>query len=294
VNYPIFKGKVTLGGSYFDKYTSNESWTLSRVTNTLAGIFAGKDYWNYYDTRGFSFPIRYLINKNTSFELKYIRFDYRDLGDSANFAKPLFRDTKGFRVNPSIEEAKQNALEFRFSFNNISDSPFFGRRGWFSQITLRNEYGDLINRSLNIASGGYIPTWLDQRFYIAGRLIMNDGDYKQQYLYSFGGMGVMRALDPYSNIGQNLGYGNIEYQFSRILKSKKYWMKPVLFGEIGKIWDSSNVPVLVEHNDIITIAGIGLIFREIRFNLARQIEGSGKWQFSLNINSNSFKSKQNN
>ncbi len=286
VNYPIFKGKVTLGGSCFDKYISNESWTMSRVTNTVAGIFAGKDYWNYYDIRGFSFPIRYFINKKTSIELKYMRFDYRDLGDSANFAKSLFRDAKRYRVNPSIEEAKQNALEFQFLFNNISDSPFFGRRGWFSQIICRNEYGDLVNKSLNIYTGGYIPTRLDQRLYIAGKLILNEGDYRQQYLYSFGGMGVMRALDPYSDVGQNLGYGNIEYQFSRILKSKKYWMKPVLFSEIGKIWDSS-----VKHNDIITIAGIGLLFKGIRFNLARQIEGSGNWQFSLNFNSNSLKSK---
>jgi hypothetical protein len=291
VNYPISKGKITLGSSYFDSYISNESWTMSRLTNTVAGIFAGKDYMNYYGIKGFSFPIRYLINKKTSLELKYIRLDYESLGDSTSFAKPLFTKTKGFRVNPPIDEAKQNALEFRFSFNNISDSPFFGKRGWFSQIICRKEYGDLVNKSLNIASGGYIPTWLDQRFYIAGKLILNNGDYRQQYLYSFGGMGVMRALDPYSDVGQNLAYGNIEYQFSRILKSKKYWMKPVLFSELGKIWDSTDVPVTVKHHDITTVAGLGLIFKDIRFNLARQTGSSGNWKFSLNIKPGSLTSK---
>jgi hypothetical protein len=290
VSYPVLKDKITIGGSYFDNIFSNEHWTVSRLENTVAGIFINKDYMNYYSINGYSFSSQYYINKTISFGLRYIKFNYRDLGDSTGFAKSLFRSNNTYRINPSISEERQNAIEFNIRFNQLKDSPFFGKSGWHTNIIYKTEYGDIKNNLLNISSSLYILTRGLQKIYFSGNLIMNNGSYNHQYLYGLGGIRVMKAFDPYTDIGQDLAYLNIEYQFashSLNKKSKAMPVLPIIFGEFGKIWDTTEPDDQisnVQHAKLLSDLGIGLIFnKRIRFNLAKQINNKGNWQFSVNL-----------
>jgi hypothetical protein len=290
VNYPILKDKITIGGSYFDNIFSNEHWTVSRLENTVAGIFFNIDYMNYYSINGYSFSSQYFINKTISFGLRYMKLNYSDLGDSTGFARSLFRSNNIYRINPSISEERQNAIEFNLKFNKLKDSPFFGKSGWHTNIIYKTEYGDIKNNLLNISSSLYILTWGLQKIYFSGNLIMNNGSYKQQYLHGLGGIRVMKAFGPYTDIGQDLAYINIEYQFadhSLNKKSKAMLIKPIIFSEFGKIWDTTEPDDQinnVQHVKLLSDLGIGLIFsKRIRFNLAKQINNTGNWQFSINL-----------
>lgn len=289
VNYPFFKGKVKIGGSYFKNNVSNESWTASRLENTLAGILSKRDYWDYYSVEGYNFLLQCPINKKISFGVKLKWFKYNDLGDSIGFAQSLFRSKHTYRGNPSIFEALQNAIEFNFTLNQLINSPFFGQSGWYSKIIYRRESGDIKNNYLNISSALYIPARGNDKIYLSGNLIMNDGDYKQQYLFGLGGNRVMKAIDPYIDRGQNLGYLNLEYQFSKRQPrdKRKSTIQTIIFSEFGKIWDSTkpeDAAVDVKHIGLLTDIGIGVILdNHMRFNLARELGNAGNWRLSVNI-----------
>jgi len=289
LNYPILNHKIKIGGHCFNDIMSNESWTVSRLENTIAGIFSNKDYMNYYSINGYSLPLQYILNNHISFGIEYLHFKYDDLGDSTSFAKSLFKSNNAYRVNPSIFEAKQNAIAFKFVCDRLVDGSFFGESGWYSEVIYKAEFGDIQNNFFSLLSAGYIPTWGLQKIYVSGNLIMNNGDFYRQYLYALGGIKVMKAFDPYTDFGQNLAYVSFEYHFPRYSLStkSKSWIKPIVFSEFGKIWDSTETDVMtsnVQHYDLLTDVGIGVILNKlIRFNLAKQIKKEGNWQFTMNL-----------
>ena len=290
VNFPILKNKLLIGGSYFNNIISNEQWTVSRLENTIAGIFSNKDYMNYYSINGYSFSSQYFINKTISFDLKYLKLNYNDSGDSTGFAKTLFKSDNIYRTNPSIFEERQNAIVCGLKINQLKVSPFFGKLGWHTNIIYRREFGDTKNNLLNISSSLYMLTWGLQKIYLSGNLILNDGSYKHQYLHGLGGIRVMKAFGPYTDIGQDLAYINIEYQFANHSLNKKgkgMRIKPIIFSEFGKIWDTTEPSDQfnnVQHVKLLSDLGIGLILDQaIRLNLAKQINNKGNWQFSINL-----------
>jgi hypothetical protein len=283
---PIIKNKLTFGGAYFNSIKSNETWTILEFENTLAGILLHKDYMNYYSVQGYKFSLDYFFNKKISVEAKYLNFNYNNLCDSVDFAKSLFNNKSKYRINPSITPSKQNAIELIFSCNQFRHSEFFGNSGWQTNVTYRLEYGDLKNNFLNISSSIDKFAWGFQKIHVAANLILNSGDFRQQYLYGLGGTRVMKGFNPYTVVGQNLLYINADYYFSS--KRVKALLVPIFFSELGKVWNSSNYNisgnVVPNHNWLMDV-GIGLDFAHfIRLNLATQFNDIRNWQFSINLN----------
>ena len=286
LGYQLVKDKLVVGGSFYDKPASNEVWTISRSMNTLMGILFSKDYMNYYSKKGYEFYSKYIVNEAMSLGVRYSRFDYVDWGSSEGFAKSLFKSKNEPRVNPAITEGTQNSIEFNLTFNKQRNSMFFDDLGWQAGITYKNEFGDFENNMLNISSLAYIPTWGFQKLRLESNLIMNQGDYLQQYLYGLGGLKIMKAFHPYADIGQNLFYADIQYQFAK-RSTKGPWFKPVVFCEIAKVWDSSKISN-AHHDDILIDAGVmllsnGLGFGGFNVGFAQQICNGNSWRVFVNF-----------
>ncbi len=267
---------LKIGGAYRRDTGTPDLWKSSWAENTLAAGLFKHDFFDYYQTEGWT---AYAVGKLTpyvQFSVGYRDDEYRSLTRETSWS--LFGGDP-FRLNPAIQEGQMKTVmatleggrirgyrsqpagfAFRleaefgkglggdFSFNRyIGDLRTYARIGRYSGLSLR-------------VRGGYA-----------------DGSVPFQKAFTLGGVGSVRAY------GQNIFYGtrmllaNAEYTLYRQRMFDDILEDFAIFGLFDAGWTNAIGGDAFETGDVFSAAGFGVSLddRTVRLEIAWPLKDVG-------------------
>ncbi len=184
----------------FKETFTNDAWQLSRCENSLAVIYTGDDFADYYERRGVSAGVRsrswdhLILESRLSFQ--------EDVSLSARSLPSLFSSRQKFRANPPIREGKRFFLTVSLELDTrrVRYSP---TQGWRLDMTAEKGFadgpGDFSYLTLDVEATRYNRLPLGLGLDIRTKLFSAFGEIPEQNTMSLNGYGGIRGVsdDPF-------------------------------------------------------------------------------------------------
>lgn len=287
----------TVAVDYQDETATNDSYTVSRFENTLAGLLTGRDFWDYFSLRSGGVTV--------SFD-KYERLKLRTRAEIRSY-HALYQNTSWslsgknrFRPNPGVIPGTEGYLSGGIIWDSRKNT-FYPGNAWY--VTLMGEKGfhDFSYSGMMFQAKRYQMIFGMQRFVTRVLVRTRQGTHAEQHLFDLGGPGTLRGFTVKEFTGNRFFMTNIDYFFGgTVLKKLPFDRIPlynglnmVLFTDIGSaaIVDDSTFllkNILVNsHPALFSDIGFGLSFAQdiLRFDCARRLDRRiSAWVFSMRIN----------
>jgi len=268
---------IKLGGEYHRQTETNDLWKASWGENTLAAVFANNDYFDYFETQGWTFYGIAHITPYVQVSAGFRRDRYRTLIQKTTWS--LFGGS-GFRPNPAIVSGDMNSLVFALEGGRVRH---LDRRPAGAAFRLEAEIGKGLGGDFSF--NRYLG---DARVYFqAGRVSglsmrlrggLTTGQVLPQKTFTLGGVGSIRAYPQNSFYATRMLLANTEVTF--------YDGSPIgdilgsgvqVFGLFDAGWVNNRGTDRFRFDDVLPSAGFGagLDHRHIRLELAWPLRDVG-------------------
>ncbi len=132
---------LRFGGRLFNVIDPVEEWQLSDGEVGLATFFLHRDYRDYFSRHGATVYAGLYLTPAADFSVSFSdqRWAARDTRDPFT----LFRNSDGWRSNPTMDDGKLHVLHgtLRFDTRNDADDPW---SGWYATADLEQGHGTLV------------------------------------------------------------------------------------------------------------------------------------------------------
>lgn len=295
--------QFAVGVDYFNKVESNDSWLISDLENTLAGIFLHEDFMDYFGRRGVRGYLDFRFNQTHSVRLDVSGHRYEVLQKNSDWS--LFGRDKEYPPNVRTEFPTVPGEELAIRLSAVldgRDNPVFPLSGWYADAQFEVTQQDFDTKGLFLTLKRYQPTLGDQKFQIKLLAGTRSGSRAFQHLLPLGGLGNLRGYREKEFIGDRLLYLNANYiigqQWLRYvpLNFLPFWESIAVgvFAEAGHAWfaDALNADAGMfdfgdfELSDLRSDVGFALYFAEnlLRVDFARRTDrGDDNWRVMFRI-----------
>ncbi|GMQ81146.1 MAG: hypothetical protein BMS9Abin05_0577 [Rhodothermia bacterium] len=267
---------LKIGGAYRKNTNTDDLWKSNWAENTLAASLFRYDFFDYYETEGWT---AYVVGKLTpfvQFGVGYRDDDYRSLQNETTWS--LFGGDP-FRFNPSIQNGQMrtvvasleggrirgyNYLPFGFAFRFEAE---FGK-GMGGDFSFNRYVGDLrsyarMSRHAGLSlrlRGGY-----------------TEGNVPVQKAFTLGGVGSVRAYSQNALFGTRMLLANVEYTLYRPGFFDDLFDDMAFFGLFDAGWTNSGGVNEFKSDDVFSAAGFGISLddRNIRLEIAWPLQDLG-------------------
>lgn len=268
---------LKFGGAYRRLTTTDDLWKSGWVENTVASFFFSYDFFDYYETEGWTL---YTIGKISPYVQLSAGFRSEDHATLArNTGWSLFGG-ENFRFNPGIEEGRMRSLVFALEGGSVSR---FHTRPSGAVYRFEMEIGKGVGGDFAfnrfVADGrAYIRT--TRRTTLSLRLrggTASGESVPLQKMFSLGGIGSVRGYPQNAFRGESMLLGNVEYAISDFEIFGDWLGGLQLSGFFDAAWVSRIDRTSFDADDMFRSAGIGLGFfeRRLRLDLAFPLTDQG-------------------
>ena len=264
------------GGAYRRNTTTNDTWKMNWVENTIAALLFEYDYLDYYGVDGFSFYAVQRLSPYAQFSIGYRSEKYSTLVNEATWS--LFGGHE-FRLNPPASPGHMNSMVFTLEGGQLSGLYSIPRGIAFR---FEGEVGDGLGG--DFAFNRYVG---DMRFYVPFGYSSSIGfrfraGYASdsapiQKAFTLGGIGSVRAYPQNGFLGTRMLLANVEYTIAHISPLDDIFNSVQIFGFGDAGWVNTPGTNEVDLDDVFPAAGLGLSFadRSIRLELAWPLKDVG-------------------
>jgi hypothetical protein len=161
---------LRFGGRLFNLIDPVEEWHLSDGEVGLATLFLHRDYRDYFNRHGASVYAGLYLTPAADFTVSFS--DQRWAARNTRDPFTLFRNSDGWRPNPTMDDGSLHILHgtLRFDTRNDTDDPW---SGWFVTADLEHGHGTLValgptsffTRAVTAGSTDYRRGFIDMRRY---------------------------------------------------------------------------------------------------------------------------------
>jgi len=265
---------AVLSASVYKRMDTIGSKPMGLDGNTITALFFKEDYLDYYDRDGIQI---HLMEKYRSWTLT------ADATLEHNYALPVatqksLSGTDGeFRSNPSIDEGELRSLSFSLGFDR-TEIPGVYPRGHKHELEFAIAGGDGLGgdfefRKIDFKNSLFMRGLWSQLLAIHVDCGASADTLPEQNAFYLGGPGSLRGL-PVNRLHGNHYWllrcdHYLPYQplsWLRFHNPFFYALRPIVFGDAGSVWTSSNVwsaPREDTHTDL----GIGIGDTDNRFRI---------------------------
>ncbi len=287
----LINRRIILFGSAFKEARTDDYYRLPELENSLAGILARQDFYDRWDETGYAYGV--------GLDLSWIRLmaSYNNVEqDSISVDHKLwsvFNDSRGLRDNPLITPGNVESIRLSFAFRPKNFNAFKSGVSLYAtaEQTLSTDIGDNYQRLLAMATMGIrlTPGVILRNRVLAG---YSSGDLPEFRYFSVGGLGSISGYPFKLQQGDHFAQINTEVIFTGEFLDGDWAL--ILFADGGNAWQHSDY-TLGDINSIISngksSAGIGFTPTDdddidLRFNIARPLDGTDYWETTLRINLN--------
>ncbi len=314
INIP---SRLAVGVRFFDKIASADDWVNTDYENSLAGLFAHRDYRDWFGKKGFLGYLDLRIGETHTLRTEVSRIDYEILNilPNADWSLFSFAHDRKFAPNsmrhPFLNFAEGAETTFRLlGVFDKRDNPVFPTSGWLFEGIFEKTSGDFKTKGLFATLKYFRPLFGNQRLQAKIMLGSRTDATAAQHLMGLGGPGSLRGFEPKEFFGDRLLHGAVNYYFGgAVLQNLPLGFIPFwdtfslgLFTDMGNAWFAggpaypSQLPAngnsygLLDFSKFSTDAvhvspGISLLIAEglIRVDFAKQTDGRGGWQIYFHL-----------
>jgi len=282
--------RFTLGVESHDMLDSEDDWIIPEFENTLAALFLGEDFRDYYRRSGVS--VYAIQNVTHHFRmmggLKKDRF--YSVKKETNWS--IFGGNKKFLDNPMVDEFEIKSIVASVGLDTRNDL-VHPNEGWFINVNGEFARPNLNDNSiynfdrLIIDLRRYQPLGYGENLDFRFRLGTGRGDLPLQYRYDLGGLSSLRGYKfKEFKDGDRMLLGNIEYRiygsFMDLFDLPD--LNIILFGDAGWVWNAEDNSQLDNSFDDITwnemMTNVGVAFSNyegnVRLNIAQRLDDRSK------------------
>ena len=264
------------GGAYRRNTTTNDTWKINWVENTVSALLFEYDYMDYYEVEGFSAYAIQRLSPYAQFSVGYRSEDYSSLENKTNWS--LFGGHE-FRLNPFINEGRMNSVVFTLEGGQLAGL-YSVPRGF--AFRLEGEIGDglggdfTFNRYLGDVRF-YSPFGYRSGFGLRLRAGYASDTAPIQKMFTLGGIGSVRAYPQNVFFGTRMILANAEYTIAHISPLDDVFEDVQVFGFGDAGWVNSFGSNQLDFDDIFPAAGVGVSFadRSVRLELAWPLKDFG-------------------
>jgi len=267
---------LKIGGSYRRNTNTSDLWKSSWVENTLAAGLFKYDFFDYYETEGWT---AYLVGKMTpyvQFGIGYRDDEYRSLQNETSWS--LFGGDP-FRFNPSIQDGQMRTIVASLEGGRIRGYSYlptgfsfrldaeFGK-GMGGDFSFNRYVGDLrsyarMGRHTGLSvrlRGGY-----------------SEGNVPVQKAFTLGGVGSVRAYSQNAIFGTRMLLANVEYTLYRPGFFDDLFDDVAFFGLFDAGWMNVGGFNEFSSDDIFSAAGFGISLddRNLRLEIVWPLQDLG-------------------
>ena len=309
--------RLAIGASYFDKIVSPDNWVNTDYENSLAGLFAHRDYRDWICKKGFSGFLDLRVGETHTIraEISHVDYEILDILHNADWSLFSFAHDREFPLNsmrhPFLTFAAGQETAFRIlgAFDR-RDNPVFPTSGWILQGIFEKTTGDFDTNGLFATAKYFRPLFGNQRLQAKIMLGSRTDANVAQHLMGLGGPGTLRGFAPKEFFGDRLLHSSVNYYFGgAILQNLPFGFVPFwdtfslgLFADVGDAWFANGLkyPALFpagnksyglldfsrfSTGDVHASPGISLLIAEglMRFDFAKRTDGDGGWQIYFHL-----------
>jgi len=268
---------LKIGGAYHLNTATKDLWKSSWAENTLAAGLFRHDFFDYYQTEGWT---AYLVGRFTpyiQFSAGYREDEYDTL--QRNVTWSLFGGDP-FRANPAIRDGRMHSLVFALEGGRVRSMRY---RPIGAAFRLEAEVGQGLGGEFDFSRySGDVRTYtrisrysgLNLRF----RGGFTEGDVPVQKAFTIGGIGSVRAYDQNIFIGTRMLLANAELELYDPDIADWLFDDVTIFGLFDAGWTNTAAGRNdFRMDDVIPAAGFGIALddRHIRFELAWPLRDLG-------------------
>lgn len=268
---------VKIGGAYHLNTGTKDLWKSSWAENTLAAGLFRHDFFDYYQTEGWT---AYLVSRLTpyvQFSAGYREDEYDTLERSVTWS--LFGGDP-FRTNPAIRDGRMHSLVFALEGGRVRSMRY---RPIGAAFRLEAEVGQGLGGEFDFSRySGDVRTYTRISDYAGLNLRFRggftEGDVPVQKAFTIGGIGSVRSYDQNIFIGTRMLLANAELELYDPDIADWLFDDVTLFGLFDAGWTNTAAGRNdVRMDDVIPAAGFGIALddRHIRFELAWPLRDLG-------------------
>ncbi len=266
---------VKVGGLYRHGTTTNDDWKANPIENALGSFFARSDFYDYYDTEGWTVYAEGQLHRMGRVQAGYRNEKHQPLTRNVTWA---FFGGDAFRLNPLADAGRMH------SFIGIAE---LGRvRGLTSlprgaALRLEGEWGQGTGGDFDftrlVADGRlYVPTSRQSSLSLRARAgtVVGDGIPFQKG-FTLGGVGSVRAYPQNVFYGTQMVTATAEFALAQPGLLDDLLDDLQLFGFADYGW-TGNSSTFALNNGVADVGiGIGLDDRRVRLELAFPLRDEG-------------------
>ncbi|MCG8608557.1 BamA/TamA family outer membrane protein [bacterium] len=232
--------RLSIGAEIFRKLESKDEWIIGDTENSLASLFFGDDFKDYYGAHGIEVYVDHRFQGLHTLRFEAGRRTYDAL--RRNISWSVF--DSDFNSNPIrsdrfIAEGDEIRLRFIGAFD-WRDNPIFPLSGWYVEGIYERTLEDFDTDGLFFSVKRYQPTFGNQRLLIRGMLGTRRGDIAtgtsdtlaSQYSIDIGGVGSLRGFEDKEFSGNRMFMLNANYLFGGDLAQKVPLQNVPFFGSL--------------------------------------------------------------
>lgn len=267
---------VKIGGGYHQNTETNDLWKSNWVENSLASFIFRSDFFDYYETEGWTMYAVSRITKYLQASVAYRADAYRSLQKNVSWS--VF-EGDGFRVNPTIVEGDMQSLVLALEGGSIRALNWRPKgvafrleaeigQGFGGDFDFSRYVGDVRGYArFSPAAGGSLRL----------RGGFTEGTVPVQKAFTLGGVGSMRAYPQNVYTGTRMLLANAELELYEPDVIEWLLNDMTLLGLFDAGWTNSSGANSFSWDDVIPSAGFGLALddRNLRFELAWPLRDMG-------------------
>ncbi len=282
---------IILYGSAFRESRTDDFYRLPELENSLASILGRQDFYDRWDELG--------SEGGVGIDLPWIRIkasyviaEVDSIPVDENVWS-VFNDNRLVRENLDIIPGNTESLRLTFAFKPRKFSPYESGIALFANLedVVAADSYDTYQRALGMAIAGLEIT---PGVVIRGRLVAgtSTGTLPGFRYFSVGGLGSIAAYPYKLQTGDQFVQLNGELVFAPDFLDNDITL--IVFGDTGNAWmrsdyELTDIDSIIENGK--SSAGIGFGFADdddidLRFNIARPLDGTDYWESTLRINFN--------
>jgi hypothetical protein len=257
---------VKIGGSYHLNTSTNDVWKSSWAENSAAAFFFEHDFFDYYQTEGWSGYVVSRITPYAQLSVGYRADQYSSMAKTASWS--LFGNND-FRPNPGINEGDMRSMVFTLEGGKVKS---FNDKPSGAAFRLEAEVGQGMGGDFDFSRyvgdvRSYTQLTKDTGLSLRLRGGFTEGTVPLQKAFTIGGVGSVRSYNQNVFLGTRMLLANAELALYEPEILDGILNDLAILGLFDAGWTNSGGNNSFSFDDVIPAAGFGIAFDDRAFRL---------------------------